>query len=61
MKNWVEVNEQSHRTCNVNSQIKFKTLMLRSVLYDYSDADLLFSATINVSKTAAQEQETQTK
>ena len=32
-KNWVEINDESRGT----SQIKFKTTMLRSSLYDYSD------------------------
>ena len=34
-KNWVEINGDSRLTYNVNSQIKFKTLMLRSHLCDY--------------------------
>ena len=29
-KNWVEINDDSRGTYNANSQIKFKTLMLRS-------------------------------
>ena len=37
-KNWVEKNDDSCGTYNTNSQIKFKTSMLRSSLYDYSDA-----------------------
>ena len=37
-KNWVEINDESRRTYNVNSQIKFKTTMLKSSLCDYSDA-----------------------
>ena len=37
-KNWVEVNYESRGTYNVNSQIKFKTSMLSSILCDYSDA-----------------------
>ena len=32
----------------VNSQIKFKTSMLRSLLYDYSDAYILLSTTIKI-------------
>ena len=44
--NWVEVNDESHRTYNINSQIKFKTSMWRSSLYDDSDAYILVSATI---------------
>ena len=43
-KSWVEVNEP-RGTYNVNSQIKFKTSMSRSVLCDYSDAYILVSAT----------------
>ena len=37
-KNWVEINDESRGTYNVNSQIKFKTVMLKSVLRDYSHA-----------------------
>ena len=51
--NWVEVNDESHRTYNVNSQIKFKTSMLRSSLYDDSDAYILVSATITFPNTTA--------
>ena len=29
-KSWVEVNDQSRRTYNINSQVEFKTSMLRS-------------------------------
>ena len=36
-KNWVEINDKSRGTYNVNSQIKFKTTMLKSSLCDYSD------------------------
>ena len=45
-KNWVEVNDGSRRTYNVNSQTKFKTSMLRSSLCDYKDSYILVSATI---------------
>ena len=31
-KNWVEINDESRGTYNVNSQIKFKTTMLKSSL-----------------------------
>ena len=37
-KNWVEINDESRGTYNDNSQIEFKTAMLRSSLCDYSDA-----------------------
>ena len=36
-KKWVEINDESCGTYNTNSQIKFKTSMLRSILSDYSD------------------------
>ena len=37
-KNWVEINDESRGTYNVNRQINFKTAMLKSALCDYSDA-----------------------
>ena len=37
-KKWVEKNDDSPETWNTNSQIKFKTSMLRSSLCNYSDA-----------------------
>ena len=37
-KNWVEINDEFRGTYDVNSQIKFKTTMLKSSLCDYSDA-----------------------
>ena len=37
-KNWIEINDESRGTYNVNSQIKFKTTMLKFSLCDYSDA-----------------------
>ena len=40
-KNWVEINDESRGTYNVNSQIKFKTTMLKSSLCDYSDVYIL--------------------
>ena len=52
-KNWVEINNESRGTCNVNSQIKFKTTMLKSILCDYSDAYILVKGTITVNITAA--------
>ena len=45
-KNWVEINDESRGTYNVNSQIKFKTTMLKSSLCDYSDAYILVKGTI---------------
>ena len=51
-KNWVEINE-TRGTYNTNSQIKFKTSMLRSSLCDYSDAYILASATMKVAAAGA--------
>ena len=47
-KNWVEINNDARGTYNTNSQIRFKTSMLRSSLCDYSDAYVLVSGTITI-------------
>ena len=47
-KNWVEINDESRRTYDVNSQIKFKTTMLKSTLCDYSDAYILVKGRIKI-------------
>ena len=52
-RNWIEINDES-RGAYVNSQIKFKTTMLKSSLCDYSDAYILVKGTISVNNTAAQ-------
>ena len=52
-KNWVEINDESRETYNFNSQIKFKTIMLKSSFCDYSDAYILVKGTITVSNNAA--------
>ena len=51
-KNWVEINDESRGTYNVNSQIKFKTTMLKSSLCDYSDGYIIVIGTITVNNTA---------
>ena len=51
-KNWVEIYDDSRGTYNTNSQIKFKTSMLKSSLCDYSDAYILVKGTISVVNTA---------
>ena len=48
-KNWVEINDESRGTYNVNSQIKFKTTMLKSNLCDYSDAYIFVKGKIEIS------------
>ena len=50
-KNWVEINDESRGVYNVNSQIKFKTTMIKSSLCDYSDAYILVKGTITVNNT----------
>ena len=52
-RNWVEINDESRGVYSVNSQIKFKTTMLKSSLCDYSDAYILVKGTISVNNTAA--------
>ena len=47
-KNWVEINDESKGAYNVNSQIKFKTIMLRSSLYDYSDGYIIVKGKITI-------------
>ena len=49
-KNWVEINDESRGTYNTNSQVKFKTTMLKSSLCDYSDAFILVKGTIEQSQ-----------
>ena len=51
-KNWVEINDESRGTYNINSQVKFKTTMLRSNLCDYNDGYILVKGTIDVNNTA---------
>ena len=47
-KNWVQINDESKGTYNVNSQIKFKTTILKSNLCDYSDAYILVKGKITI-------------
>ena len=47
-ENWIEIIDESRGTFNTNSQIKFKTSMLRSNLCGYSDPYVLVSGTITV-------------
>ena len=50
-KDWVEINDDTRGTYNTNSQIKFKTSMLKSSLCDYSDTYIVVSGTITVPNT----------
>ena len=47
-KNWIEINDQSRRVYNTNSDIRCKTTMLKSSLCDYSDAYILVKGTITI-------------
>ena len=47
-KNWVEINDDSRGTYNMSIQIKFKILMLRTSLCDYSDTYILVSGIITI-------------
>ena len=51
-KNWVEINDVASGTYNRDSQIEFKTSMLKSSLCDYSDAYIPVSATKTVAPQA---------
>ena len=37
-KNWIEINDQSRGVYNTNTDIRFKSTLLKSSLRDYSDA-----------------------
>ena len=52
-KNWVEINDESRGTYNVNSQIKFKTTMLKSSLSDYNDAYIIVKGRITITGAGA--------
>ena len=49
-KNWVQINYKSSGTYNVNSQIKFRTTMLKSSLCDYSDAYIFVKGKITITE-----------
>ena len=47
-KNWAEVNDDSQGKYSTNSEIKFKTSLIRSSLCDYSDVCILVRGTIAI-------------
>ena len=51
-KNWVEINDESRGIKYKNSQIKFKTTILKSSLCDYSDAYILVKETVTITEDA---------
>ena len=46
-RNWIEINDES-RANYANSDIRFKTTMLRSNLCDYADSYILVKGTITI-------------
>ena len=51
--NWVDINYDSRVTHNTNSQIQFKTSVLKSGLCDYNDVHIFFKGIISVAAVAA--------
>ena len=47
-KNWVEMNDESKESYSANSNIIFKTIMLRSNLCNYADSYIPFKGTITI-------------
>ena len=52
-RNLDEINDDSRGTYNTNTQIIIKTSMLKSSLWDYSDAYILVKRVISVANAAA--------
>ena len=52
-KNWIEINDQSRGVYDVNSDIRFKTTILKSSLCDYSDAYILVKGRITITGAGA--------
>ena len=48
VRKWIEVNYLSNGQYSVNKNIRFKISMLRSYLYDYSDAYIVVKGTIDL-------------
>ena len=53
-KNWIEINDQSRRVYNTNSDIRFKATMLKSSLCDYSDVYILVKGAIKITRAGDQ-------
>ena len=49
-KNWIEINDQSRGVCNTNSDIRFKTTMLKSSLCDYGHVYILGQGKIAITE-----------
>ena len=52
-KKWIEINDQSRGVYNVNSDIRFKTAMLKSSLCNYSHACILAKGRITITGAGA--------
>ena len=52
-RNCVEINDESRGTYNVSSQIKFRTSLIRSNLFSYSDVYIIVSETVTITGAAA--------
>ena len=55
-QNQVEINNSVSGTYNTNNQITFKTVTLKSILYDYRDAYTVVNGTITTDGAAADSQ-----
>ena len=53
-KNWVEMNDDAYGIYASNSQVRFKTAILKASLSDYSDAYILVKINGAGAETAAQ-------
>ena len=52
-KNWVGIDDDIRGVYSPNKQIRFETAMIRSSLYDFSDAYIIAKENITVNNTAA--------
>ena len=53
VRNCVEINDNIRGAYSPNKQIRFKTLMLQSTLFDYRDSYIIVEENISVDNTAA--------
>ena len=52
-ENWVEINDHARGTYYINSKVKFKNSVLKSILHNYSDTYILVSGTITITEAEA--------
>ena len=48
IEKWIEINDHSVCTYNTNSDTRFRTTMLKSILRDYSDSYILINGKITI-------------